>query len=217
MSHPSNPIATRICFVRHGETDWNVEKRIQGLTDIPLNEKGRAQALAMAFNAAHVCFKAIYSSDLVRAVDTARALAGREGQEIRLMPQLRERNFGIFQGITAAEGEARYPEAYKLYAARDPHYDFETGESMLDFAARVADAVDWMVRRHTGQTIAAVTHGGVLDILFRKATGRPLSTPRDFKIPNCGLNWFRFDGQGWHLESWGDRHHLQNVLAETPE
>ena len=217
MPHQSNPIATRICFVRHGETDWNVEKRIQGLTDIPLNEKGRAQALAMAFNAAHFSFRAIYSSDLVRAVDTARALAEREGQEIRLLAQLRERNFGIFQGITAAEGEARYPEAYRLYAARDPHYDFETGESLLDFATRVSDAVDWMVRHHAGQTIAAVTHGGVLDILFRKATGRPLSAPRDFKIPNCGLNWFRFDGQGWHLESWGDRHHLEDVLTETPE
>ena len=217
MHHLSTPQITRICFVRHGETDWNVEKRIQGHTDIQLNDKGRAQALAMAFNAAHVSFKAIYSSDLVRAVDTATALAEREGQEIRLLAQLRERNFGIFQGITAAEGEQRYPEAYKRYTARDPHYDFETGESMLDFAARVAEAVDWMVRHHTGQTIAAVTHGGVLDILFRKATGRPLHTPRDFKIPNCGLNWFHFDGHGWRLESWGDRHHLENVLVETPE
>lgn len=217
MQHIPNPPVTRICFVRHGETDWNVEKRIQGFTDIPLNEKGRGQALAMAFNAAHVSFKAIYSSDLVRALDTAKALAAREDLEIKPLPQLRERNYGIFQGITAAEGADRYPEAYRLYAARDPHYDFETGESMLDFAARVGEAVDWMVRHHSGQTIAAVTHGGVLDILFRKATGRPLSTPRDFKIPNCGLNWFHFDGQGWHLESWADRHHLQSVLTETPE
>lgn len=217
MSHPSNPVATRICFVRHGETDWNVEKRIQGHTDIPLNEKGRAQAVAMSFNAAHVSFKAIYSSDLGRAADTARALAEREGQAVKLLPQLRERHFGIFQGITAAEGEQRYPDSYRLYLARDPHYDFKTGESLHDFAARVAEAVDWMVRHHAGQTIAAVTHGGVLDVLYRKATGRPLSTPRDFKIPNCGLNWFRIDGQGWHLESWADRHHLENVLTETPE
>ena len=217
MSHPSNPVVTRICFVRHGETDWNVEKRIQGLTDIPLNEKGRAQAVAMAFNAGHVSFKALYSSDLVRAVDTARALTEREGQTVRLLPQLRERNFGIFQGLTAAEGAARYPEAYKRYVDRDLHYDFETGESLLDFAARVGEAVDQMVCHHPGETLAAVTHGGVLDILFRKATGRPLSAPRDFKIPNCGLNWFRFDGQGWHLESWGDRHHLESVLTETPE
>jgi probable phosphoglycerate mutase len=217
MQHIPNPPVTRICFVRHGETDWNVDKRIQGFTDIPLNEKGRGQALAMAFNAAHVSFKAVYSSDLVRAVDTARALAQREDLEIKLLPQLRERHYGIFQGITAAEGQQRYPEAYQRYAARDTHYDFETGESMLDFAARVAEGVDWMVRHHRGETIAAVTHGGVLDILFRKATGRPLSAPRDFKIPNCGLNWFHFDGQGWHLESWADRHHLQSVLTETPE
>lgn len=217
MPHPSHPLATRICFVRHGETDWNVEKRIQGQIDIPLNEKGRAQAVAMAFSAAHVSFKAIYSSDLVRAADTARALAEREGREVELLPQLRERNFGIFQGLTAAEGEQRYPEAYQRYAARDPHYAFETGESLLDLAARVAEAVDWMVRHHPGQTLAAVTHGGVLDILFRKVTGRPLSAPRDFKIPNCGLNWFSFDARGWRLESWADRHHLQNVLTETPE
>jgi len=208
---------TRICFVRHGETDWNVEKRIQGHTDIPLNATGRAQALAMAFNAAHMSFSALYSSDLQRAVDTARALAQREGLEINLLAQLRERNFGIFQGITAIEGAQRHPEAYQFYSARHPHFDFETGESLLDFAARVTEAVDWMARHHTGQTVAVVTHGGVLDILYRKATGRPLHTPRDFVIPNCALNWFHFDGQGWHLETWADRHHLENVLVETPE
>jgi len=213
---PPSP-ATRICFVRHGETDWNVEKRIQGHTDIPLNATGRAQALAMAFNAAHVSFRALYSSDLTRAVDTAKALAQREDLEIRLLPQLRERHYGIFQGTTAAEGAERHPEAYRRYLARDPHYDFETGESMLAFAARVAEGVDRMVRHHTGQTIAAVTHGGVLDILYRRATGRPLHTPRDFDVPNCALNWFHFDGQGWHLETWADRHHLENVLLEAPE
>ena len=217
MSHTTNPILTRICFVRHGETDWNAEKRIQGQTDIPLNETGRAQALAMAFNAAHASFKAIYSSDLARAAETARALAQREDLEVKWLPQLRERHYGIFQGITAAEGAGRYPEAYQHYLARHPDYDFETGESMTQHVSRVHEAVDWMVRHHAGQTIAAVTHAGVLDILYRKATGRPLHTPRDFVIPNCALNWFRFDGQGWHLESWGDRHHLTQVLVEVPE
>ncbi len=217
MHHLSKPTITRICFVRHGETDWNVEKRIQGQLDLPLNEVGRAQALAMAFNAAHVSFRTVYSSDLARAEETARALALREGLEVELLPQLRERNYGIFQGITAAEGALRYPEAHAHYMARDPDYDFETGESLLHFAARVAEAVDWMVRHHSGQTIAAVSHAGVLDILYRKATGRPLHTPRDFVIPNCALNWFHFDGQGWHLETWADRHHLETVLVETPE
>ena len=217
MHHVPRPVATRICIIRHGETEWNVEKRIQGHTDVPLNETGRAQALAMAFNAAHHRFHAIYSSDLARAQETARALAQREAHDVRLLPQLRERHFGIFQGITATEGAVRHPEAYARYIARDPDYDFETGESLTAFAARVAEAVDWLVRHHSGQTIAAVAHSGVLDIVYRRATGRPLETPRDFKIPNCALNWFRFDGQGWHLEAWGDRHHLHEVLTEPPE
>jgi probable phosphoglycerate mutase len=217
MHHVSNIVATRICLIRHGETDWNVEKRIQGHTDIPLNETGRAQALAMAFNAAHQRFHAIYSSDLVRTLETAKVLAQREDMEVKLLPQLRERHYGLFQGITAEQGARVYPVAYAHYLARDLDYDFETGESLRMFAQRVEDAIDWLVRHHSGQTIAAVSHSGVLDVVYRRATGRPLSTPRDFVIPNCALNWFHFDSQGWHLESWADRHHLHEVLTEPPE
>ena len=210
-------MTTRICIVRHGETDWNVEKRIQGHTDIHLNSTGRAQALAMAFNAAHHRFSAVYSSDLTRAMDTARAVAERLGLEVHPFPELRERHYGIFQGITASEGAERYPAAYAHYIARDPDYNFETGECMRSFAQRVVSGIEHLVLHHSGQTIAAVSHGGVLDILYRKATGRPLETPRDFVIPNCALNWFHFDHHGWHLDIWGDRHHLENVLVETPE
>jgi probable phosphoglycerate mutase len=217
MHHVPVPVATRICIIRHGETDWNVDRRIQGHTDVPLNETGRAQALAMAFNAAHQRFHAIYSSDLARAQETARVLARREDQEVRLLPQLRERHFGIFQGLTADEGAALHPAAHAHYVARDPDYDFAGGESLRRFAARVSEAIAWLVRHHGGQTIAAVSHSGVLDVVYRRATGRPLSAPRDFAIPNCALNWFRFDAQGWHLEAWGDRHHLQQVLSEPPE
>ena len=217
MHHVSKSVATRICIIRHGETDWNVENRIQGHTDIPLNVTGQAQALAMAFNAAHHRFNAIYSSDLVRALETARVLAQREDLEVRCLPQLRERHFGLFQGLTAAQGAEHHPEAYAHYMARDPDYDFGTGESLRRFAERVGDVIDWLVRHHSGQTIAAVSHSGVLDVVYRRATGRPLSTPRDFKIPNCALNWFHFDAQGWHLEAWGDRHYLRQVLSEPPE
>ena len=207
----------KICFIRHGETDWNVIKRIQGQTDIPLNETGRAQAMAMAFNAAHHHFNAIYSSDLARAHATANMIAERLGLEVRTTPQLRERHYGIFQGITAKEGKEKYPEAYAHYIARDPGYDFETGESMLQHAERVAAAIDNLTRHHSGETIAAVSHAGVLDIVYRKATGRPLHTPRDFVIPNCALNWFHFDGQGWHLDAWDDHHHLTKVIMESAE
>lgn len=215
--HVAKPVLTRLCVIRHGETDWNVEKRIQGHTDVPLNETGRAQALAMAYNAGRHRFQAIYSSDLVRAMETARALALREDQPVTPLPHLRERNFGHFQGLTAAEAALRYPEAYAFYRDRDPRYDFVDGESLAAFARRALDAFDWLVRHHAGQTVAVVSHSGVLDVLYRTATGRALSAPRDFAIPNCALNWFRFDGHAWQLEAWGDRHHLNEVLAEPPE
>ena len=213
---------TRICFIRHGETDWNLARRIQGQTDTPLNETGQAQALAMAGNAARYEFAAIYSSDLIRATATARQIAETRGMEIRTLPQLRERHFGIFQGLTADKGAQRHPQAYAHYKTRNPEYDFETGETLLRFAERVNAAVELMVSQHSSQTVAAVCHAGVLDILYRKATGRLLDAPRDFVIPNCALNWFRFetrdgDAPGWHLEAWDDRDHLARVLLESAE
>jgi probable phosphoglycerate mutase len=208
---------THICLIRHGETDWNVSKRIQGQTDIPLNETGVRQALAMAFSAAHHHFNVIFSSDLMRAHETAKMLAERRGLEVRTTPQLRERHYGIFQGITAAEGKERYPAAYDCYNSRDLDYDFETGESMHTFAARVEAAIADLVRHHANQTIAVISHAGVLDIVRRKATGSPLHTPRDFIIPNCALNWFRIDEHGWHLEAWDDHHYLAKVLTESAE
>ncbi len=209
--------ATRICFIRHGETDWNAEKRIQGQLDVPLNATGVRQAMAMADNAAHYRFAALYSSDLARARDTAGMLARRDGLEVLSLPLLRERHFGILQGLTGAEARARHPEAHAHHAGRDLYDDFRTGESLLAFAARVESAVQEMTRRHPGQTIAAVTHAGVLDTLYRKATGRPLHTPRDFPSPNCALNWFRIDPHGWHLAAWDDHHYLAGVLKDGAE
>ena len=208
---------TRICFVRHGETDWNAEKRIQGQYDIELNETGRAQALAAAFGLAHFNFAAIHASDLRRATQTARAAAERLGLEVVVAPGLRERHYGIFQGLTVAEGAEIYPQAHAHYVARDPDYNFGTGESLHGFAARVAMGVDDIVRYHAGQSVLAVTHGGVLDIIYRRATGRSLEAPRDFTIPNAALNWFDVDARGWHLVKWADRHHLERVLEQPPE
>jgi probable phosphoglycerate mutase len=210
-------MTTRICFIRHGETDWNVAKRIQGQLDIPLNETGRSQALAMAFNAAHYDFHAIYSSDLCRAFDTAKRVAERCGLEVHSLPQLRERHFGIFQGLTAEEGLQQHPAVHACYIERDVNCDFDSGESMLDFAERVKEAVKQLIRQHPNQTIAVVSHAGVLEIVYRQVTNKPLHTPRDFVIPNCALNWFKFDENGWHLEVWDDHHHLAKVLMDSAE
>ncbi len=208
---------TRICIVRHGETDWNVEKRIQGNIDVALNAAGIAQAEATAVGLAGRCFDALYSSDLDRALETARRLAARLGLTVRAEPGLRERHYGLLQGLTAAEIAARYPAAYAHYLSRDPEHRFGSGESLADFAARIVAAIEALANRHAGEDVLLVSHGGVLDICYRRATGRPLSAPRDFAIPNAALNWFEVGAEGWRLIEWADRRHLERALEEAPE
>lgn len=210
-------MSTKVCIIRHGETDWNKEGRIQGHIDIPLNETGHAQALAMASNASHFSFFAVYSSNLARAMETARALAQRENLEIQILPDLRERHYGIFQGVLKSEAPELYPEAYALYQTRDVHYNFENGESLITFEQRVTGVFDWLVKHHSNQQIAVVCHAGLLDIMYRHATSRSLESERDFDIPNSALNWFHHDGNRWHLDHWDDHHHAKHVIMNSVE
>jgi probable phosphoglycerate mutase len=210
-----NASATRICLVRHGETDWNVEKRIQGHIDISLNVAGLAQADAAAAGLAGHAFDAVYSSDLDRAWKTALAIGGRQGLEVRRAPGLRERHYGVLQGLTTAEVAVRYPTAYAHYLSRDPDHNFKTGESLVDFAARIVAAIETLVAEHPGETLLLVSHGGVLDVCYRKATGRDLVAARDFSIPNAALNWFEIGSAGWRVLAWADRSHLERTLDGT--
>jgi 2,3-bisphosphoglycerate-dependent phosphoglycerate mutase len=130
---------------------------------------------------------------------------------------LRERHYGVLQGLTTAEIAVRYPKAYARYLARDPDHSFKTGESLVTFAARIVAAVEALAAAHSGQTLLLVSHGGVLDICYRRATGRDLSAPRDFTIPNAALNWFDVGQGGWSLLTWADRSHLERSLEESPE
>jgi probable phosphoglycerate mutase len=205
---------TRICIIRHGETDWNAGRRIQGQIDVPLSAVGHAQARATANVLAREDFAAIYSSDLARARQTAEATAHLARLPMHATPELRERHYGIFQGLTYPEAEARHPEAYARHKARDPHFAPEGGESLLDLAARIGAICGAIARRHAGEAVALFTHGGVLDIVHRQATGRPLDTPRDFSIPNCGINWFDVANGCWTLLSWAEREHLDAACDE---
>jgi len=204
--------ATRICIIRHGETDWNVERRIQGHIDVPLNSTGLAQAAAAAAGLAGQPFAAAYSSDLGRAWQTARAAAQAQGLAVRAASGLRERHYGILQGLTSAEIQERWPRVHACYAARDVDCDFETGENLADFAARVVATIEALANRHPDASLLMVSHGGVLDICYRRATGRDLSSPRDFSIPNAALNWFEVDADGWRLLAWADQRHLNGSL-----
>lgn len=209
--------STRLCLVRHGETAWNAERRLQGHLDVPLNEVGHVQARATAASLAGQCFAACYSSDLRRAQQTAAAAGSALGLDATLEPDLRERHYGCFQGLTYDEASERFPDEYARFDARDPEFAFPgNGESLCDFAARIHRALTRIATRHAGQQTLIVTHGGVLDIVHRLATGKALAAPRDFKIPNAALNWIEFDGESWRLLAWADLRHLESARDELP-
>jgi probable phosphoglycerate mutase len=208
---------TRLCLVRHGETAWNAEGRVQGQLDIPLSRTGLGQAKAVAVALAGESFDAIYSSDLMRVRQTAQPTAEHMKKPVILDERLRERHYGVFQSITYTEAKGRFPEDYARFRAKDLDFDFETGESLRAFNQRSLAVMDEIIRKNSGKSVLVFTHGGVLEIVYRHATGRGLTTPRDFEIPNAALNRVTYDGEKWHVESWADIHHLSATLDDLPD
>ncbi|HYC44317.1 MAG TPA: histidine phosphatase family protein [Burkholderiales bacterium] len=195
-------------LIRHGETLWNQQGRMQGQQDSPLTPTGLQQAKQLARRLKAVPFAALYASDLGRAHQTARCIADETGHEVVADERLRERDFGIFEGLTNSEIETRYPDDYKLFAKRDPHYRMEGGESAAEFRARVLDAMNAIAARHAGEKIVVVSHGLVLDALYRTATKMALDVPRGFPLLNCSVNTFRYEGGGWLVVAVCDVEHL---------
>jgi probable phosphoglycerate mutase len=210
-------VTTRLCIVRHGETAWNAEHRVQGQLDVPLNAIGQAQALAVSRALSQEKFDAIYSSDLSRARQTAQPIANALAKEIFLERDLRERHYGIFERLTYAEVKVRYPEDYARFEARDPEYAFRTGESLRDFSARSIAVISKIVNQNKDRNILVFTHGGVLDKLYRFITGLPITAPREFGIPNAGLNRIELTLAGWQIRAWAETAHLERALDDLPE
>jgi probable phosphoglycerate mutase len=194
----------RLCIVRHGETAWNAEGRVQGQLDIPLSANGLAQARCVAAALPERRFSALYSSDLLRVLETARPAAAKLELEVRMEPRLRERHYGVFQGLTYAEARATLPSDYARFKSKDPEFDFHTGESLSAFFSRATQCIDEIARRHEGEEVLVFTHGGVLEMVYRFATGCGLSTPRDFELPNAAFNWL----EDWRILGWADCEHL---------
>lgn len=208
-------VSTRLCLVRHGETAWNSERRIQGQIDIDLNAVGQAQAHALRAALSGLEFAAAYSSDLRRAWHTAQIATAGLGMDLVPAPDMRERHFGVLQGVAAHEAASRHPLAHRHHQARSTDYDFEFGESLLDFSARVTGALEALAHAHPASDVLVFTHGGVLDVAYRLATGRPLEVARDFPLGNAAINWIEHHSGAWRLLSWGDSRHLQGILDEV--
>ena len=194
---------TRFIVVRHGETEWNVQGRVQGHLDSPLTAAGREQAEAVARALAAERVHAIYSSDLGRTLDTAAPAARRLGLGVRMEPRLRERQLGLFQGLTFDEASQAHPERFARFRARDTTEDLLTGESLVQMRDRVAGAFAFMASVHPGELVLVVTHGGVLDQVHRLATGMPLEAPRTFGVENASVHRLLWREGRLHLHAWG--------------
>lgn len=207
--------ATRIIAVRHGETAWNVDARIQGQMDIGLNDKGRNQARRVGKALAGEAISAVYSSDLGRAHQTAQAIADVAGIAVVPHTGLRERGFGMFEGKTFDEIHATWPDHASDWRKRTPDWEPpQGGESLLQLRARVTGTVETLAARHPGQQIVMVAHGGVLDALYRVATGQEVNSPRTWQLPNGAINRLLWTPEGFTLICWSDTQHLDHEPAD---
>lgn len=203
----------QLILVRHGETVWNREQRMQGHRDSPLSELGVWQAGQLARRLERLPFAALYSSDLGRAYRTARSVADATGHEIVTDAGLRERHFGVFEGLTAEEIESSYAGEYLRFRSRDPDYVVPGGESARAFRDRCLACLEEIAQRHARLPVVVVTHGLVLDAIYRAAQGIPIDKPRTFPLLHASLNVFTRLGGGWRADSWGDVAHLGKTGA----
>jgi probable phosphoglycerate mutase len=208
---------TRICFARHGETDWNAERRMQGHIDTPLNSHGQLQAqrLAQSLQRASHTFDHLYSSDLQRAADTAKQVSSALGLGITINSIFRERHVGVLQGLRLDDAPQAIPEIWQAHLARDIQHDLGGGESIQAFHERAQQALVMLVAAHAGQTILVVSHGGTLDMMYRIATKQALDQARIAIVPNTSLNWIAFDGKTWSVERWADTDHLSTLALDN--
>jgi probable phosphoglycerate mutase len=209
---------TQLLLIRHGETTWNAEHRIQGQLDIPLSPLGVLQSARLAECLANEPIDAVYSSGQSRAWLTAAPLAARLGLEVIAEPRLRERSFGIFEGLTLDEIAERYPPEFKKWRERDPAWRPEGGESGQQLIDRVLSAVSDIGIKHPSQTVVLVSHGGVLDVLYRAARLLEWHAPREHQMLNAAVNRLTTSATPLLLsiERWGDVAHLQESRDELP-
>jgi probable phosphoglycerate mutase len=206
---------TDFIFIRHGETDWNRQGRFQGQIDVPLNDTGHAQAERLALRLAAERVDALLTSDLQRARQTAAPLAAAWGIAPVALAGLREQNFGVLEGLDVPTIQARHPLLWQGWLEQHGDFAAPGAESQRQFHARVMQAVSELAAAAAGQRLAVVTHGGVLDMLWRTAHGLPVSGLRECLIPNTGVNRLRWAGGALQIEIWGDDSHLHDQPLPT--
>ena len=204
---------TILFAVRHGETEWNLIEKQQGHLDSQLTENGVKQAELLANALKDKNIDVLYSSDLGRAMQTADIIAQKLSLDIQTDIRLRERHLGIMQNLTKKEFVEKYPEEAACFNTGDPDYVLPNGESARQRYTRCIECAEDLAKRERGKRLLVVSHGGVLNSFFYKATNTSLTEPRRFSLFNGSINSFTISEDKWRLDTWGEIAHLKNMRA----
>ncbi len=210
---------TTFYIIRHGQTDWNLEGRWQGKADIPLNDTGREQAQRLAghLQRRRIRFDAIYSSDLLRAWETATLIADRLDVTLTPLPALREIDVGAWSGLTRDEVVSRFHDLWERLHSGEDIPRGGSGETFGQLYDRVVGAVERLMNERPGQTIALVTHGGpVRALLLHAARDKVGVLPRPLHVGNTSLSIIACMASDWHILAINDMSHLDSAV-EAPD
>ncbi len=205
---------TYLVLIRHGQTEWNREQRIQGNGDSPLTDLGRAQAAAAAAALLRFDFDALYTSDSGRALQTATPIMASSELAATPEPRLRERHYGLFEGKTRQDIRREFPAIYDAYQQRDPGFVAPEGESSAALQARAVEACTEIALRHSGGTVAIVSHGGTIQAIARYVLNVPLDLQWRVRLENCGLTIVRYNDafpDRWWLITLNEVAHLRDL------
>ena len=206
---------TTLLVIRHGETVWNSEQRFQGHEDSPLTESGRNQVVALGRRMEEIKFDTLISSDLGRTQETAAIIADFTGHAVELDSRLRERNYGVLEGLSIHEIKAKHSKVLNQLKTDDPDFILPGGESHRQHYQRNVAFIEELLAKKSGATVAVVAHGGVLDSIFRYVAGLPLEQPRCFITTNASLTIVShgnfYETTRWVIETWCDAAHLNGI------
>ncbi len=201
----------RLYLVRHGETEWNVEGRIQGHTDVELSDWGRQQAQAMAQRLSGVPFDVAYTSDLSRSRETAQIILGQRDTSLHSTDRIREFHKGVFEGLTVHEYMRRYPDLYRASLANDLDFAPTGGETIRQTSSRMAGFVSELKKDHQDETVLVVGHGGSLRSAVVAIMDLPLEANWKMAMSNCSLSVFDIYPDNAVMLLYNDTSHLNGV------
>ncbi len=199
---------TEIILIRHGETEWNSQKRMQGHSNSDLSSVGQAQIQALGQWMKNVPFDFIYSSDSLRAKQTAEAITQFSGHELQFDQRLREKNLGVFEGLTSEEARERHPEVFRLFKTAGSKYVIDEGESTQQLQDRALEIVNEIRIKHPEERVLLVTHGGFIRVVMKHSLGLSLETPTRFLIRNTGVFRLVWEDK-WLVSQMGGVSHLE--------